>query len=159
MVATALKPHDHDDCIKRVLSHVEAVSSAENLRLTPVRRRVLEILLEAHEAVGAYDLLKRLDAEGMKAQPPVAYRALDFLQEHGFVHKIEQLNAFVACMHPEEKHDPAFMICRECRSIAETRSSLPHEMLEATAAEFGFRIESAVIEVQGVCANCSGHSE
>ncbi|MEM7179130.1 MAG: Fur family transcriptional regulator [Pseudomonadota bacterium] len=130
------------------------MSETENLRLTPVRRRVLEILLETHEAMGAYDLLKRLDAEGMKAQPPVAYRALSFLQENGFVHKIEALNAYVACMHPDQDHTPAFMICRGCGAVAETISDMPNHAFEDAAKNVGFQIESAVIEMQGLCPNC-----
>ena len=91
----------------------------KGVRLTPVRRRVLEILLEEHRALGAYDVLQRLAAEGFGNQPPVAYRALDFLVEQGLAHRIRRLNAFTACMHPGEAHAPAFLICRACDAVAE----------------------------------------
>jgi Fur family zinc uptake transcriptional regulator len=78
--------------------------AAEGLRLTPVRRKALELLLKEHRALGAYAILDRLRAAGFGSQPPVAYRALDFLTQHGFAHKIERLNAFIACAHPGESH-------------------------------------------------------
>lgn len=142
--------HDHDACVSRVLDKVE-VSMEDGARFTPVRRRALEILLESHAAIGAYDLLKRLDADGFGAQPPVAYRALDFLVEQGFAHKIERLNAFVACMRPREGHDPAFMICRACRSVAETAAD---PSLDTDAAKMGFKVESRVVEMEGLCPKC-----
>lgn len=153
-VSGFLSDHDHSDCVDRVLAEVEAISEEENLRLTPIRRRVLEILLEAHEAIGAYDLLKRLADEGLKAQPPVAYRALDFLQTHGFVHKIERLNAFVACMHPTEAHTPAFLICRLCNTVAEARPAVTVTALGDIAASLDFQVESMVVEAQGICESC-----
>jgi hypothetical protein len=57
-----------------------------------------------HRALGAYAVLDQLREAGFGSQPPVAYRALDFLVAHGFAHKIERLNAFVACAHPGESH-------------------------------------------------------
>ncbi|MGB0851859.1 MAG: transcriptional repressor [Pikeienuella sp.] len=143
--------HDHGACIARVLDEVVAVSAEGTARFTPVRRRALEILLESHTALGAYDLLKRLDADGFGAQPPVAYRALDFLVEHGFAHKIERLNAFVACMHPREGHDPAFMICRACHSVAETAAD---PALDKRAAALGYTVETRVVEMEGLCPKC-----
>lgn len=143
--------HDHGACVARVLDEVVAASAESGARFTPVRRRTLEILLESHTALGAYDLLKRLDAEGFGAQPPVAYRALDFLVEQGFAHKIERLNAFVACMHPREGHDPAFMICRACRSVAETAAD---PALDRGAEAMGFTVETRVVEIEGLCRKC-----
>lgn len=144
-----MTPHDHSGCVAHVIAHAEKVAAEEGVRFTPVRRRTLEILLESHVAYGAYELLKRLDAEGFGAQPPVAYRALDFLVEHGFAHKIERLNAFVACMRPAEGHDPAFVICRKCRAVAETEATL------APGAEtVGFHVEKTTVEIEGLCPKC-----
>ncbi|RYH02429.1 transcriptional repressor [Salipiger sp. IMCC34102] len=122
-----------------------------DLRLTPVRRRVLEILLESHAAMGAYDILARLKADGLGDQPPVVYRALSYLVEHGLAHRIERLNAFVACARPEDAHDPAFMICRTCRSVHESTVATP---LDHAARASGFEIERTVIEAEGLCPAC-----
>ena len=100
--ALAFSTHDHDDCAEGVLTRVERLLDGRGVRLTPVRRRTREILLEAHRAMGAYEVLERLAADGFGKQPPVVYRALDFLVEQGLVHRIRRLNAFAACMHPGE---------------------------------------------------------
>ena len=84
----AFATHDHGACQSDALSRAEALAAERGVRFTPVRRRVLEILLEAHKALGAYDVLTRLSAEGFGNQPPVAYRALEFLEEQGFAHRI-----------------------------------------------------------------------
>lgn len=148
----AMRAHDHAHCVSRVLDEAEAATAAVGARFTPVRRRVLEILLESHVALGAYEILKRLAAEGLGDKPPVVYRALDFLVEQGLAHKIERLNAFVACMHPAEDHDPAFLICRDCRAVAETRS--PSSAVAGDAAAIGFQIETTVVEAEGLCPKC-----
>jgi Fur family zinc uptake transcriptional regulator len=150
----AFARHDHADCIGTALAQVERTCAAEGLRLTPLRRRVLEILLETHAAMGAYDVLARLAAEGHAAQPPVAYRALEFLVAHGFAHKVRRLNAFVACARPGETHSPAFLICRACDSVAEAEAEAPRAALAAAAAAAGFTVERAMIEALGLCAAC-----
>ncbi len=147
--------HDHDVCVDQVLAAAEARCAKESLRLTPVRRKVLELLLQEHRALGAYAILDMLREAGFGSQPPVAYRALDFLAEHGFVHKIERLNAFVACVHPDEAHSPAFMICRLCDAVAETHSAPAKGALGAVAREAGFQIERTVVEAEGVCPDCA----
>ena len=88
--------HDHEHCGERALLAAEERCQEAELRFTPVRRKVLELLLREHRALGAYAILDMLREAGFASQPPVAYRALEFLTEHGFVHKIERLSAFVA---------------------------------------------------------------
>lgn len=122
MSRLAFDAHDHHSCIADTLDAAEARCAKSGLQFTPVRRRALEILATEHRAMGAYDLLDHLRAEGLGSQPPVAYRALDFLVKHGFAHKIERLNAFVACCHPDTDHSPAFLICRHCDAVAEIRA-------------------------------------
>ena len=149
------RKHDHSVCRDTALAEVEAVCADRRLRLTPMRRRVLEILLESHVALGAYDVLQRLQAEGHSAQPPVAYRALDFLVENGFAHRIARLSAFVACHHPRGCHAPAFLSCRACNIVAEAQTKPRQGSLARDAKALGFEIEEAVIEAQGLCPSCS----
>lgn len=146
--------HDHAACVADVLAAAEARCSDEGLRLTPVRRKVLEILAQEHRALGAYAILDLLSEAGFGSQPPVAYRALDFLAENGFVHKIERLNAFVACAHPTENHSPVFMICRVCDAVAEAHAVPTEGILAAAADDAGFQIEKTVVEAEGVCPAC-----
>jgi Fur family zinc uptake transcriptional regulator len=146
--------HDHAACVGDALAEADRRCAAEGLRLTPVRRKVLELLLKEHRALGAYAILDQLRAAGFGSQPPVAYRALDFLTQHGFAHKIERLNAFVACAHPSESHAPAFMICRLCDAVAEAQSTPAKGALGDAARAAGFQIEKTVVEAEGVCPAC-----
>lgn len=146
--------HDHRTCIAEGVAAADAFCRSEGLQLTPVRRRVLQILLEQHRAVGAYEILDCLRNEGLGSQPPVAYRALDFLVTHGFAHRIERLNAFIACTHPRAPHAPAFLICRVCGAVAEASSDAFTGALGGTADNAGFAIERTVVEAEGICPNC-----
>ncbi|MEM9058838.1 MAG: Fur family transcriptional regulator [Pseudomonadota bacterium] len=150
----AFVDHEHAGCIERGLADAEALCAARSLRLTDARRRVLEILLQEHRAIGAYEVLNRLSTSGENAHPPAAYRALDFLVAHGLAHKIERLNAFVACTRPREGHAPAFLICRDCRGVAETDVSFDMSPFDSAAEDVGFSVERTSIEVEGLCRSC-----
>ena len=154
MSTIAFAKHDHDACITDALAQAEAVCKAQRLRLTPIRRRALEILLAEHRALGAYDLLAVMAKEGLGTAPPVAYRALDFLTQAGFAHKIEGLNAYIACAHLGTKHAPAFLICTRCRSVAEAEIQASTGRLAEAAQHAGFQIERTVIEALGLCPSC-----
>ena len=136
------------------MAAAEALCAARKLRLTPARAFVLETLLESHRALTAYELLDRLAAAGHGSQPPVAYRALDFLVANGFVHRIERLGAFVACTHGGSDHSAGFLVCRACRTVAETTVRRPEPALVAEAEAAGFTIERTVVEAEGLCARC-----
>lgn len=146
--------HEHHKCISDALAHLEASAKAQGLRLTPLRRRVFEILLEEHRALGAYDVLERLAAEGAAAQPPIAYRALNFLADHGFAHRVESKNAFVACTLGDLPHHPTLLICNSCDSVTENGALRADAALEEAAHAQGFTVEHKITELRGVCADC-----
>jgi len=152
----AFSQHDHAHCTGDVLARAQAMVAERGLRLTPVRQRTLEILLEAHKAMGAYEVLERLAAEGFGNQPPVAYRALDFLVEQGLAHRVQRLNAFTACMHPGQAHAPVFLICRDCGLVAEADAAPVRAALETAAAAAGFEVERSTVEALGLCPACRG---
>ena len=154
-ISVAFEKHNHDVCLINAMQTAEEYCHKQKLQLTPARRKVLELLLQEHRALGAYDILDLLREAGFNSQPPVAYRALDFLVENGFVHKIERLNAFVACALPGTVHSPAFMICRRCDMVAETQSSSSGFDLLANADASGFKIEQTIIEAKGLCQTCA----
>ncbi|MER5171302.1 Fur family transcriptional regulator [Thioclava sp. GXIMD2076] len=153
--ANAFEAHDHHHCAGHAMSRAEALVSEQKLRLTPVRRRVLEILLEEHRAMGAYEVLERLADEGYGKQPPVAYRALDFLCDSGLVHRIRRLNAFIACLHAGEEHAPVFLICESCDAVAEAPGMAVRAELDRAAAGIGFKVERASLEAVGLCPRCA----
>jgi Fur family transcriptional regulator, zinc uptake regulator len=146
--------HNHRQCRTSGLREAQDFCTIRGLRLTPVRARVLEILLESHSALGAYDILDRLKADGLGGQPPVVYRALDFLVEHGFVHRLERLNAFAACAHPATEHEAMFLICSDCNQVAETSLAPIAADIDRAALALGFGVESRVVEVVGRCPAC-----
>lgn len=152
----AFAQHDHTHCSQDLLARAEAVAADHGARLTSVRRRTLEILLETHRALGAYEVLERLAAEGFGKQPPVAYRALEFLVEHGLAHRVRRLNAFAACTHPGHSHAPTFLICRTCKAVAEAPAALVREAVEAVAVPLGFTVERCTVEALGLCPACAG---
>lgn len=155
MTAIGFTRHDHSTCIAGALRQAEARCATQKLHFTPVRRRVLEILLQQHRALGAYEILEVLAADGFGAQPPVAYRALDFLVRHGLAHRIERINAYAACAHPGHDHVPAFLICRACKAVAEAQTELDQGRLGVAARATGFIIERIVVEAEGLCPNCA----
>lgn len=147
--------HDHADCAEGILEQADALARTKSIRLTPVRRRVLEILTEAHQALGAYEVLDRLREDGFGSQPPVAYRALDYLVKQGLAHRIRRLNAFTACTAGNRlDHAPVFLICEECETVAELASTKAAEALRTEAKDIGFAISRMNIEATGVCPSC-----
>ena len=151
--------HDHNDCIDTAIAAAETHCANNGVRLTPVRRKALEILLQEHRALGAYEILDRLRDAGFGSQPAVAYRALEFLVTNGSAHKIERLNAFIACAHSKVGHVPAFMICTECDSVAEVQSNLTNKAFGNAAHVAGFRIEQTTMEAVGLCPVCIDKSK
>jgi Fur family zinc uptake transcriptional regulator len=148
------EPHDHGLCIADAMRSAEETCAARGLQFTPVRRRALEVLLEEHRALGAYEVLDRLREGGFGSQPPVAYRALDFLVGHGFAHRVERLNAFIACGRPGERHAPCFLICTACDTVVEAPGRAATAAVREAGAESGFAVERVAIEALGLCAAC-----
>ncbi len=148
-----------------MLDRADACCAERGAKLTALRRDVLELILEAGQPVGAYTLLDLLKLRRAGAAPPTVYRALDFLVEQGLVHKVERLNAFVACLTSEahehcahgHTHPAQFLICRQCNSVTELEDHLVLHAVEKAAARVGFKPTRATIEVEGVCATCSGN--
>lgn len=153
-IPIGFEEHDHSRCVRTALEVADETCAQAGLRFTAVRRKTLEILLEEHRALGAYEILEKLREEGFGSQPPVAYRAIEFLVKNGFVHKVEKLNAFVACNKPQKPHSPTFMICRSCQLVVEAFSGEVSSMLGKSAGKLGFRVEKSVIEVEGTCSSC-----
>lgn len=151
--------HDHSSCIQTAIETAETFCERKGLQFTKTRRRVLELLLKEHKALGAYDILGTLGSEGFGSQPPTVYRALDFLVANGFAHKIEKLNAYSACCHPGEQHSPIFMICRKCSCVVETQTQSLKNYLDTAANTMGFLIERTVIEIEGLCPTCQIEEE
>jgi Fur family zinc uptake transcriptional regulator len=162
MSQTAPHRHGHHEHTHDARAFVDAVASAcelHGLRLTPLRLRVLELIAAESKPVKAYELLDRLKDEHSGAAPPTIYRALDFLLEHRFIHKLESINAFVGCHHPNEAHQVPFLICDICSNAVEICDERVSRLLGEQARDRGFRPRAQTLEVHGVCANCRAAAE
>jgi Fur family zinc uptake transcriptional regulator len=153
----AFEQHDHRHCIETALTDAERICRENNGRLTPQRKRVLELVWKSHKPVGAYAILEQLRAEGYNGAPPTVYRALEFLLEHGLIHRIESLNAYTGCAHPGEQHTGQFLICSRCQRVAELDDPRVNSAICKTAARFGFEADHQVIEIRGLCPQCRDH--
>ncbi|HMB76302.1 MAG TPA: Fur family transcriptional regulator [Kiloniellaceae bacterium] len=146
--------HDHRSCVEDALGAAHRLCAERGVRLTEIRRRVLELVWRSHAPVGAYELLKELTKERQSAVPPTVYRALEFLVAQGLVHRIESQNAYIGCVHPGESHCSHFLICRVCGTAAELPGRRIDAAIAATAADCGFLVEGDTVEVTGLCARC-----
>jgi Fur family zinc uptake transcriptional regulator len=115
---------------------------------------VLELVWNSHKPVGAYAVLDALRKEDLGSAPPTVYRALDFLIEHGLIHRIERMNAFVGCSHPGETHRGFFLICNECGNAEEMQSPALADTIATSASRSGFAARDMTLEVSGTCAGC-----
>ncbi|WP_428605114.1 transcriptional repressor [Sedimenticola sp.] len=143
------------DSCQQVLHKAERLCEGRGVRLTSQRRQVLEILCASHKPMGAYDILDLLKRDVPAAKPPTVYRALEFLLQQGLVHRIESLNAYVGCIHPDHPHASQFLICRDCGEVRELESQTVDRTLGSAIRECGFKADSRVIEVTGRCLRCS----
>lgn len=141
------------------LVRIEQACARRGLRLTALRRRVMELIVAQAKPVKAYDLLDLIRQERGGAAPPTVYRALDFLLEHGFIHKLESINAFIGCDHlhgdGEHDHQPPFLICDRCAITVELDDTRAADVLAKEARRLGFTPQAQTLEIHGLCANCS----
>lgn len=152
--------HDHDHsglnggALDRALAAAEARAVQQGERMTAQRRRVLALLLESGEPVKAYDLIARFGEDGQAAKPPTVYRALEFLERLGMVHRIASISAYVACTDDgEAAHAAAFLICDCCGATREV-SGPDQSAMNAAASAAGYAIARTTIEAHGRCAAC-----
>jgi Fur family zinc uptake transcriptional regulator len=146
--------HDHAACVAAALAAAETACERQGLRLTDLRRHVLELVWEGHAPVKAYDLLDRLSSRQGRVAPPTVYRALDFLMGAGLVHRVASENAFVGCSDPNRPHRAELLLCQRCGFVAEVLDSPVWDAIATDAAQAGFTPQEQSIEVRGLCAGC-----
>ena len=146
--------HNHSHCINAAIGEAEAICMQRGVRLTEIRRRVLELVWEGHRPVKAYNILDELTRENRRAAPPTVYRALDFLLDAGLVHRIETLNAYVGCGGPRAPHVGQFLVCRKCGAVAEINDPKITQLVAKKAVALNFKVERQTVEVAGLCPDC-----
>ena len=137
-------------------AQVESACSRQGAHLTPLRRRVLDILGESAAPLGAYAILEEMSRrEGKQVAPPTVYRTLDFFLAHGFVHKIESLNAYAPCEHLDHAHQGMLLICEACGRSEEIEDADVMRTIAVSAAQAGFAPQRVMVEAQGLCRKCA----
>lgn len=136
------------------LAMAESLCRQRQQRFTELRRQVLSLICAAEQPLGAYALLDMLKAKGRSAAPPTVYRALDFLQQQGLVHRLASNNTYLACAHPQQPHEAVFLVCRQCGNTRELHTDGIYRALSRQARDAGFLAEHAAVEVSGLCARC-----
>ncbi|MGB9190170.1 transcriptional repressor [Acinetobacter haemolyticus] len=146
--------HDHHNIATR-LAEAESLCATTGARLTPLRKEVLELILNASGPMGAYDLLAKIKSESDRpAAPPTVYRTLDFLLEKGLIHRLTSINAYIPCCHPREGHQAAFLICTECKNVKEASAQGLLKQLDELSASDQFTAHHSIIEISGICQQC-----
>ncbi len=114
---------------------------------------VFNIIKKSSKHLTAYEILDKLQ-KIKKTQPMTVYRALDFLLENGFIHKINTLNAYIACTHTL-KHDHCyFIICDKCDQVQECCDEAITETIEKTLSQNRFSHKEIALEISGSCDDC-----
>lgn len=155
----AFATHDHRRCVQQALSQARAACRERGARLTALREEVLRLVWQSHRPIGAYALLEMLGAHAgarRRPGPPTVYRALEFLREQGFVHRVESLNAYVGCQIGAGPHDHQLYICRGCGATLESAQPAIRTAVARYGDEVGFTVESMALEVLGLCPGCAG---
>lgn len=146
---------NHQICKQNALKTAEEYCSQKGLRLTDLRRQVLELVWASHQPVKAYDLMSQLPREGdAPAQPPTVYRTLDFLRDHGLIHRLDSLNAYIGCSHPNHHDECYFLLCQECGQAEECCTPDLKKAIINTSKSHGFDATATTLEITGLCHLC-----
>ncbi|PHR91515.1 MAG: transcriptional repressor [Robiginitomaculum sp.] len=143
--------HDHESCTpQQMIEAARQICAEKERRFTPLREHVFHLIAHHNGPVKAYDLLDQLKPELGSPKPPTVYRALEFLAGLGLIHRVEALNAYVACDHSQGRHVAEFFICEKCEGLQER-----HANDHVECVPDGFSINRSVIEHYGVCKKCA----
>lgn len=146
------------DRLEAQLDTAHALCEARGKRLTPIRRRVLEILLRQGRSVKAYELLELIRDVQQAAAPPTVYRALDFLVEEGLVHRLDAINAWTACHDAGGEPHDLLVVCTRCGAVAELSDPALSRRLADKVSQAGFRLSGHETELRALCGACErGH--
>jgi len=137
------------------LQTAETLCQQRGTRLTPIRRKVLEIMLRQDRSLKAYELLDEVRRIQTNATPPTVYRALDFLCHQGLIHRLDAVNAWTACRDATGAHHDLLIICVHCGAVAELSEPDLSTRLAAKAAKEGFVLTSPETELRALCHACA----
>ena len=137
-----------------LIDQAELYCQKHKYRLTNPRLEVLKIIASHDKPVGAYQVLEELSKILENPKPPTVYRAIEFWQNHNFIHRIESLNAFVVCRAAHQHSGSQFMICDNCGVVIETHLCNMPESLKNCANKKSFVPSKWNLEIHGQCKEC-----
>ena len=149
------KDHSHANCINTAIKKAETLCDKRNIRFTPIRRKVLALILEQHTPIKAYDILAKLSDADHIEKPPTVYRALEFLLENQLIHKIDSSNSYIGCEFAHDQHESQFLVCDSCNEVMELQEPLLSSALTEASQSKGFIMQQSHVEIHGVCAECT----
>ena len=124
-------------------------------RLTEPRIEVLQIIVSSEKPIKAYEILEKLKNKLDNPKPPTIYRAIEFWQRHNFIHRIESLNAYSACVAQHIHEGSQFMICDQCGKVIESHFCDLPNVIEKFIKEKTFKLNKWNLEINGICKECS----
>lgn len=146
---------NHKNCLKDLESKVENACIERNLKFTDLRREVFLIVSKSHGMVKAYDILAQMRKNNPLTEPPTIYRALNFLIENNFIHKINSLNSYITCYHLIDKTPCFFLICLECGSVEEVVDNKFSNLVLNSVKKHKFSPQRSNLEIEGICSSCN----
>ncbi|PLK59122.1 transcriptional regulator Zur [Candidatus Palibaumannia cicadellinicola] len=139
-----------------LLNQAVKLCEQRNVRMTPQRLEVFRLIIKQNNAISAYELLNLLQESEPQAKPPTIYRALDFLIDQGFIHRVESTNSFMLCYNfTDRSHTSAFFICDKCGQVTEKVSEKIKNILQSMAAKASFTMSHNIVEAHGFCPECN----
>lgn len=147
--------HSHPEkTVEERLQEAEQLCESRGKRLTPIRQQVLRLMLEESRSLKAYELLDAMLAIHPKSKPPTVYRALEFLEEEGLIHRLDAVNAWTACHDVNSHHHDLLVVCTQCGKVVEISAPEISRQLKALIAKTGFSLSSNETELRATCAQC-----
>jgi len=140
--------------VKTLVTQAEQICEQRQQRFTALRKRVLTLVCQAKQPLGAYQLLNQLQSDGRSAAPPTIYRALDFLMAQGLIHRLASNNTYLACAHPQQDHEAVFLVCQHCGQTQEIHTDGINQSIQEKAAAYKFNVVHTSVEVTGMCQKC-----
>jgi Fur family transcriptional regulator, ferric uptake regulator len=132
---------------QRILEQLEE----RGFRSTGPRRAVVEAAARRAGRFTAREIHAELRAQGIGRA--TVFRTLDVLADLGILERIhsDQLgHTYTLCSERHHHH----LICSGCASVQEVVSPSLERVLRTIAQQAGFRLETHLVEILGVCERC-----
>lgn len=126
----------------------------QGLRLTQPRQVIMEVLETSGIPLLPQTIQQRANEAGHKISLVTIYRTLELLIELKLIRRIhgqDGCHGYILCSPGHHHH----IICRKCgRALEFSGADDIVQLLDRIERETGFKIESHLLQLQGVCPDC-----